>query len=93
MKFEPFEDRILVKEIEEKESVIIKPETAKKETPNMGEIVAIGKGLTGVDGKRIPMKLKLGTKILFGLLSGTPVTIEDEEFIIMREDNIFGTFP
>ena len=78
-----------VEEKEEKKGGIIIPDTAK-EKPAEGKVVAIGSGKTGDDGKKIPMEIKEGDRVLFGKYSGTEVKIEGEEYLIMREDDILG---
>ena len=92
MDVKPLHDRILVKRIEEKEVVkggIIIPDTAK-EKPMEGEVVAAGPGKVLEDGKRAKMDVKKGERILFGKYSGTDIKIEDEEYIIMREDDVLA---
>jgi chaperonin GroES len=91
-KIKPLQDRILVKRLEEKEvkkGGIIIPDTAK-EKPQEGEVVAVGPGKVTEDGKRQPMDVKAGDKILFGKYSGSEVKLEDEEFLIMREEDVLG---
>ena len=68
---------------------IIIPDTAK-EKPAEGKVTAVGNGKLGDDGKRIPLEVKKGDKILFGKYSGTEVKIEGKEYLIMREDDILG---
>lgn len=92
MKLRPLQDRILVKRVEEETKTkggIIIPDTAK-EKPAEGKIVAVGNGKTGDDGKRIPLSVKEGDRVLFGKYSGTEVKVEGEEYVIMREDDILG---
>ena len=92
MKFRPLHDRILVKRIEEQETRkggIIIPDTAK-EKPQQGQIIAVGDGKILDDGKRMQMDVKVGNKILFGKYSGSEVKIDNEEYLIMREDDILG---
>lgn len=92
MKIRPLQDRILVKRLEEQEmkkGAIIIPDTAK-EKPQEGEVIAVGSGKIGEDGKRQPMEVKKGDKILFGKYSGSEVKIEDQEYLIIREDDILG---
>ncbi len=91
-KMKPLQDRILVKRLEEKEvkkGGIIIPDTAK-EKPQEGEVVAVGPGKVTEDGKRQPMEVKAGDKILFGKYSGSEVKLEDEEYLIMREEDVLG---
>jgi len=92
MKLRPLQDRILVKRVEEESTTkggIIIPDTAK-EKPAEGEVVAVGIGRIGEDGKRIALEIKKGDKILFGKYSGTEVKIESEEYLIMREEDVLG---
>jgi chaperonin GroES len=94
MKIRPLNDRVVVKRIEEKETVqggIIIPDTAK-EKPQEGEILAVGQGKRLEDGKIFPLDVKVGDRVLFGKYSGSevPVKIEGEDVLIMREDEILG---
>ena len=92
MKVRPLADRILVKRVEEEDVVrgsIIIPDTAK-EKPQEGKVVAVGPGRLGEDGKRMPMELKKGNRILMGKYAGTEVKIDGEEHIIMREDDVLA---
>jgi len=94
VKIKPLHDRILVRRLEEKEvkkGGIIIPDTAK-EKPQEGEVIAVGPGKVGDDGKRLPMDVKVGDKILFGKYSGSEVKLKDEEFLIMREEDVLGIF-
>ncbi|HEX7549982.1 MAG TPA: co-chaperone GroES [Candidatus Methylomirabilis sp.] len=91
-KLKPLQDRILVKRLEEKEAKkggIIIPDTAK-EKPQEGEVLAVGPGKVTDDGKRQPMSVKVGDKILFGKYSGSEVKLGDEEYLIMREEDVLG---
>ena len=90
MKVRPLHDRVIVKRIEEEETTkggIIIPDTAK-EKPIEGKIVAVGSGKVGDDGKKIPLEVKAGDKVLFGKYAGTEIKIDGEEHLIMREDDI-----
>ena len=92
MKVKPLADRILVRRIEEgevKKGGIIIPDTAK-EKPQEAEVVAVGPGAIGEDGKRIPMEVKKGDRILIGRYAGTEVKIDGKEYIIMREDEVLA---
>jgi chaperonin GroES len=92
MKLRPLQDRILVERIEEEKTTkggIIIPDTAK-EKPAEGKVVAAGNGKLGEDGKRIPLQVKKGDRILFGKYSGTEVKLEGQEYLIMREEDILG---
>ncbi len=92
MKIRPLYDRILVKRVEEKETVmggIIIPDTAK-EKPQEGEVVAVGQGKRLEDGKIVPLDVKVGDRILFGKYSGSEIKLDGEEYMIMREDEVLG---
>lgn len=92
MNIQPLADRIVVKSspAEEKTaSGIIIPDTAK-EKPQEGEIIAVGKGRITDDGKEIPLELKVGDKILYGKYSGTEITISGEEYLIMKESDVYA---
>ncbi len=92
MKVRPLYDRVLVRRIEEAEQIkggIIIPDSAK-EKPQEGEVVAVGKGRRLEDGKILPLDVKAGDKILFGKYSGSEITVEGEELLILREDEILG---
>lgn len=91
MKFKPLHDRILIKRLEEKETVkggIIIPDTAK-EKPQEGEVIAAGAGKIE-KGERVPLDVKAGDRVLFGKYSGTEIRIEDQEYLILREDEILA---
>jgi chaperonin GroES len=92
MNVRPLHDRVLVKRVEEKEVVkggIIIPDTAK-EKPMEGEVIAVGSGKVMDDGKRSAMDVKTGDRILFGKYSGTEIKIDNQDFVIMREDEILA---
>jgi chaperonin GroES len=92
MKVKPLADRVVVKPSAAEEKTkggIILPDTAK-EKPVIGEIVAVGPGKIADDGKKITMEVKVGDKVLYGKYSGTEVTIDGEELLIMREADIFA---
>ena len=92
MKVKPLQDRILVKRVEEKETVkggIIIPDTAK-EKPQEGTVIAVGAGKLDENGKRIPLEVKVGDKVLFGKYAGNEIKIDDVEHVIRREDDILG---
>ena len=92
MKIKPLHDRVLVKRIEKDnktKSGIIIPDTAK-EKPQEGEVIAVGAGRRDDDGKVHPLDVKKGDKVLYGKYSGTEVKIDDQEYIILREDEILG---
>ena len=92
MKVRPLHDRILIKRVEEKETIkggIIIPDTAK-EKPQEGEVIAVGGGKKTEEGKVIPLDVKAGDRILFGKYSGTEIKIDEEEYLIIREDEVLG---
>lgn len=92
MKVRPLQDRVLVKRIEAQEKAkggIIIPDTAK-EKPMEGKVIAVGAGKTDDNGKKIPMEVKAGNRVLFGKYAGTEIKIDNEEHIILREDEILG---
>ena len=92
MKIRPLGDRILVKRVKEEEKSkggIIIPDTAK-EKPQEGKVVAVGKGKMTEAGKLVTPEVKAGDTILFGKYSGSEVTVEGEEHLIMREDDVMG---
>jgi chaperonin GroES len=92
IRIQPLHDYILVKRFDEKEvkkGGIIIPDTAK-ERPQEGEVIAVGPGKLTDDGKRLPIDVKVGNKILFGKYSGNEVRINDEEYLIMRESEVLG---
>ena len=92
MKIRPLHDRILVKRMEEQEvrkGGIIIPDTAK-EKPQEGKVIAVGNGKVTDDGKKIPLDVKAGDKILFGKYSGSEIKVDGEELLIMREEDILG---
>jgi chaperonin GroES len=92
MNVRPLADRILVRRIEEQEMKrggIIIPDTAK-EKPQEGEVVAVGPGRMTEDGKKIPLEVKKGDRVLIGKYSGTEVKIDGTEYVIVREDDVLG---
>jgi chaperonin GroES len=92
MSFRPLHDRVLVRRVKEEEKSkggIIIPDTVK-EKPQEGKIVAVGTGTRSDDGKVTPLDVKAGDRILFGKWSGTEVTIDGEELLIMKESDILG---
>ena len=91
-KLRPLHDRILVKRVEEEEvrrGGIIIPDTAK-EKPQEGKVMAVGTGRVTDEGKKIPLDVKAGDRILFGKYSGSEVKIDDEEYLIMKEEDVLG---
>jgi chaperonin GroES len=92
MKVRPLHDRVIVKRVKEEEKTkggIIIPDTAK-EKPVEGKVIAAGAGKVLDDGKRQPLQVKAGDRVLFGKYSGTEIKLEGEEHLIMREDDIIA---
>ena len=92
MNVQPLGDRVLVLRLEEEEvhrGGIIIPDTAK-EKPQKGEVVAAGPGRVGDNGDRVALEVKVGDKILFGKYSGTEGKVDDDEYLMMREEDILG---
>ena len=92
MKMKPLYDRVLIKRIEEKEQkkgTIIIPDTAK-EKPMEGKVVAVGAGAVNKEGKRTPLQVKVGDRVLFGKYAGIEIKIDDQEHVILREDEVLG---
>jgi chaperonin GroES len=92
MAFKPLHDRVLVRRVESEEKTaggLIIPDTAK-EKPSEGEVVAVGAGARKDSGELIEMAVKAGDRVLFGKWSGTEVTVEGEELLIMKESDILG---
>ncbi len=92
MKLKPLGDRVIIKASEEKEKTkggIPLPDTAK-EKPHEGEIIAVGEGKKSDEGKNISLSLKKGDKVLYGKYSGTEITVDEEELLIMREEDVLA---
>jgi chaperonin GroES len=92
MKIRPLNDRVIVKRVAEEQKTtggIIIPDTAK-EKPQEGKVVAVGPGKRDDDGKRVPLEVKKGDRILFSKYAGTEIKIDGEEHVFMREDDILG---
>ena len=92
MKVNPLADRVLVKpqeEAEVKKGGIIIPDTAK-EKPQQGQVIAVGPGKVTESGQKVPMEVKKGDTILYGKYSGTEVTVDGKEYLIMRESDILA---
>jgi len=91
-KLRPLHDRILVKRIEEgdvKHGSIIIPDTAK-EKPQEAKVIAVGNGKVTEDGKKIPLDVKAGDRVLFGKYSGSEIKLDGEEYLILREEDVLG---
>jgi len=91
-KLRPLHDRVLVRRVEEqddKHGSIIIPDTAK-EKPQEGKVIAVGTGRMTEDGKKLPLLLKEGDRILFGKYSGSEVTLDGQEYLIMKEEDVLG---
>jgi chaperonin GroES len=92
MKIRPLHDRVIVKRLEEERktaSGIVIPDNAA-EKPDQGEVLAVGNGKVGDDGKVRPLEVKVGDRVLFGKYSGQAVKVEGEELLVMREEDIMG---
>ena len=92
MKLKPLADRVIVRPIEEQEKKkggIIIPDTAK-EKPMQGEIVAVGPGKQNDEGKKVPLEVKKGDRILFGKYSGTEVEVDEDKLLVMKESDIYA---
>jgi len=92
MTIRPLHDRVLIKRIEEQETVkggIIIPDTAKEKSQE-GEVISIGTGKTLENGSIVPLEVKKGDRILFGKYSGTDIRLQDQDYLILREDEIVG---
>ena len=92
MNVRPLHDRLIIKRVEEKETVkggIIIPDTAK-EKPQEGKVLAVGNGKILENGTKLPLDVKVGDKILFGKYSGTDIKIDGEEVLILREDEVLA---
>jgi chaperonin GroES len=88
----PLHDRILVQRIEEGEvrrGGLIIPDSAK-EKPQEGKVLAVGKGTVNEDGKKTPLDVKAGDRVLFGKYSGSEVTLDGQEYLIMKEEDVLG---
>jgi chaperonin GroES len=87
----PLHDRVVIRRIEEQDQMrgIIIPDTAK-EKPQQGELIAVGDGKLLENGTRVPLEVKVGDRVLFAKYAGTEINLDDEEFLIMREDEILG---
>ena len=94
MKYRPLHDRIIIQRIEEKEMSaggIIIPDTAK-EKPQEGRVIAVGTGIVLKDGKTVPLQVKPGDRVLFNKYGGTEIKLEDENYLVLREDDILVIF-
>lgn len=92
MKLKPLADRLVVKPsegLEKTKSGIVLPDTAK-EKPHEGEVVSVGPGRTGDDGKRVPMEVKEGQKVVYSEYAGTKFKMEGEEYLILREEDVYA---
>jgi len=92
MNLHPLHDRVLLKRIEEepaRRGGIIIPDSAK-EKPQEGKVIAVGKGKVSEDGKKTPLDVKAGDRVLFGKYSGSEVTVDGEEYLIMKEEDVLG---
>lgn len=93
MNLKPLRDRVVIKPMEAEEvtkSGIVIPETARKERPQEGEVVAIGGGRLDEKGKPIPMEIKVGDRVIYSKYGGSEIKLDDQEYLIMREDDILA---
>jgi chaperonin GroES len=92
MKIRPLHDRVIVKRLDEERKsaggIVIPDNVAEK--PDQGEVIAVGPGKRNEEGKREPLDVKVGDRILFGKYSGSTVKIEGTEYLVMREEDIMG---
>ena len=94
MTVRPLHDRVLIKRIEEEETVkggIIIPDTAKEKSQE-GEVISVGTGKMLENGSVVPLEIKQGDRILFGKYSGTEIKVDSQDYLILREDEIIGIF-
>jgi len=92
VKVRPLHDRVLVKRLDQEEQIrggIIIPDTAK-EKPQEGKVIAVGNGKVNEDGKKIPLDVKAHDRILFGKYSGSEVKVDDQEYLIMKEEDVLA---
>ena len=92
MAYRPLHDKVIIKRLEEEEKSaggIIIPDTAK-EKPQQGKVIAVGTGIITKDGKTIPLQVKPGDRVLFSKYGGTEVKLLDEDYLVMREDDILA---
>lgn len=92
MNIRPLNDRLIVKRLEEEEKTkggIIIPDNAK-EKPSQGEVIAVGSGKVLEDGKKLPLEVKKGDRVLFGKYSGTEIKVDGNEYLMMREEDVLG---
>ena len=92
MNIRPLNDRLIVKRLEEEEKTkggIIIPDNAK-EKPSQGEVIAVGNGKLLDDGKKQPLEVKKGDRVLFGKYSGTEIKVDGVEYLMMREEDVLG---
>jgi chaperonin GroES len=92
MKLRPLNDRVIIQRLESEQKTkggIIIPDTAK-EKPQKGKVIAVGDGKVGENGKRVPLNIKEGDVVLFSKYAGSEITIDDQEYLIMREDDILA---
>lgn len=93
LKIRPLHDRVVIKRVDDERKTpggIVIPDTANAEKPMRGKVVAIGTGKIMEDGKVRPLAVKVGDSVLFGKYSGTEVKIDNEEYVVMKEDDIMG---
>ncbi len=95
MKIQPLGDRVLIRPIKEDEvtkSGIVLPDTAEKEKPEKGEVVAVGEGKLNEDGKRIPLNVQAGDKVIFSKYGPDEIKVDDEELLIIKQEDILAKY-
>ncbi|MFH1598565.1 MAG: co-chaperone GroES [Patescibacteria group bacterium] len=95
MQIQPLGDRVLIRPIKEDEvtkSGIVLPDTAEKEKPEKGEVVAVGEGKLTDDGKRVPMNLKTGDQVIFAKYGPDEIKVDDEELLIIKQEDILAKY-
>ena len=93
MKVKPLQDRLVIKPVDEELKTsggIIVPDTATKEKPVRGKVIAVGAGKLDKDGKRLPLDVKVGDEVMYGKYAGTELSVEGNDYLIMRESDIFA---
>jgi chaperonin GroES len=95
MNIKPMQDRLLVKPVNEEQKTaggIIVPDTATKEKPMRGEVIAAGPGKLTLEGKRLPMDVKVGDQVIYGKYSGTEFKVEKDDLLIIEQSDILAIF-
>lgn len=95
MNVQPLGDRVLIKALKEDEvtkSGIVLPDTAEKEKPEKGEVIAVGEGKLNEDGKRIPLNVKAGDKVIFSKYGPDEIKVDDEDLLIIKQEDILAKY-